>query len=158
MGPERARRAAPPHPPHPRKRRPAPCASPRCRPSVGHPNSAGSWPDPPRTVPGRVNLFGTLAHHPELAHAWLSLAQILIHEGTLTDRQRELVILRTAHRRGGSFVYDRHRAIAGSCGLDTRETAATAQALGEHPWADGELALLEASDALAAGEPLPQPL
>lgn len=108
--------------------------------------------------PGRVNLFGTLAHHPELARAWLSLARVLTHEGLLTDRQRELVVLRTAHRRGGSFVYDRHRQVAAEAGLDAREVAATAAALGEHPWDAGDLALLEASDALAAGDPLPQPL
>ncbi|WP_405497066.1 carboxymuconolactone decarboxylase family protein [Streptomyces sp. NBC_00096] len=108
--------------------------------------------------PGRVNLFGTLAHHPGLAHAWLSLARVLTHEGTLTHRQRELVVLRTAYRRGGSFVYDRHRAVAAEAGLDSREVAATAAALGEHPWDRGDLALLEAADALAAGQPLPQPL
>lgn len=108
--------------------------------------------------PGRVNLFGTLAHHPELAHAWLSLARVLTREGILTDRQRELVVLRTAHRRGGSFVYERHRAVAAGAGLDPREVAATTADLREHPWAEDELALLEAADALAAGDPLPQPL
>ncbi|MFJ7265607.1 carboxymuconolactone decarboxylase family protein [Streptomyces sp. NPDC099050] len=108
--------------------------------------------------PGRVNLFGTLAHHPALAHAWLSLARVLTHEGTLSSRQRELVVLRTAHRRGGSFVFDRHRAVAADAGLDSREVAATAAPLAEHPWCAADLALLETSDALASGEPLPQPL
>ncbi|MFZ3492603.1 carboxymuconolactone decarboxylase family protein [Streptomyces sp. 5.8] len=108
--------------------------------------------------PGRVNLFGTLAHHPGLAHAWLSLARVLTHEGTLTGRQRELVVLRTAHRRGGSFVFDRHSAVAADAGLDSREVAATASLLAEHPWSAADLALLEASDALAAGEPVPQQL
>ncbi|MFF3212725.1 carboxymuconolactone decarboxylase family protein [Streptomyces sp. NPDC002886] len=108
--------------------------------------------------PGRVNLFGTLAHHPALAHAWLSLARVLTHEGTLSSRQRELVVLRTAHRRGGSFVFDRHRAVAADAGLDSGEVAATAAPLAEHPWSAADLALLETSDALAAGEQLPQPL
>ncbi|MFJ5809145.1 carboxymuconolactone decarboxylase family protein [Streptomyces sp. NPDC093093] len=108
--------------------------------------------------PGRVNLFGTLAHHPELARAWLSLARVLTHDGTLSARRRELVVLRTAHRRGGSFVYDRHGAVAADAGLDSREVAATALPLGAHPWAEDELALLEAADALAAGESLSQPL
>ncbi|MFD5889191.1 carboxymuconolactone decarboxylase family protein [Streptomyces sp. NPDC060334] len=108
--------------------------------------------------PGRVNLFGTLAHHPELARAWLSLARVLTHDGTLTARRRELVVLRTAHRRGGSFVYERHGAVSAGAGLDSREVAATALPLDAHPWPEDELALLEASDALAAGDPLPQPL
>lgn len=100
--------------------------------------------------PGRVNLFGTLAHHPELARAWLSLARVLTHDGTLSARRRELVVLCTAHRRGGSFVYDRHGAVAADAGLDSREVAATALPLGAHPWAEDELAPLEAADALAA--------
>lgn len=108
--------------------------------------------------PGRVNLFGTLAHHPELAHAWLSLARVLTHEGTLTDRQRELVVLRTAHQRGGTFVYERHCTVAADAGLDPQEVAATTADLGEHPWGEGDLALLEAADALAAGDPLSPPL
>ncbi|MER5869345.1 carboxymuconolactone decarboxylase family protein [Streptomyces sp. NPDC002044] len=108
--------------------------------------------------PGRVNLFGTLAHHPALARAWLSLARVLTHEGTLTPRQRELVILRTAHRRGGSFVYERHRAVASDAGLTPSETSATAAPPASHPWAADDLALLGACDALAAGEPLPPAL
>lgn len=108
--------------------------------------------------PGRVNLFGTLAHHPALAHAWLALARVLTHEGTLTDRHRELVVLRTAHRRGGTFVYERHRAVAGDAGLTPSETSATADAPSSHPWAADDLALLEACDVLADGAPVPQPL
>ena len=42
--------------------------------------------------PDRENLFGTLAHHPVLAHAWLSLARVLTHEGTLGHRRRELIV------------------------------------------------------------------
>ncbi|MFD3759167.1 carboxymuconolactone decarboxylase family protein [Streptomyces sp. NPDC058622] len=108
--------------------------------------------------PGRVNLFGTLAHHPALAHAWLALARVLTHEGTLPHRQRELVILRTAHSRGGSFVYERHRAVASDAGLTPPETSATAAPPASHPWAADDLALLEACDALAAGAPVPPAL
>lgn len=85
------------------------------------------WPAPLRALladsqkdgAGRVNLFGTLAHHPALAHAWLSLARVLTHEGTLGDRRRELVVLRTAHRLGGTFVHERHRTQAARAGLTT---------------------------------------
>ncbi|MGH1553509.1 hypothetical protein ACRAWF_20670 [Streptomyces sp. L7] len=37
--------------------------------------------DSHRDGPGRENLFGTLAHHPVLAHAWLSLARVLTPRG-----------------------------------------------------------------------------
>ncbi|MFE3264049.1 carboxymuconolactone decarboxylase family protein [Streptomyces sp. NPDC059215] len=107
---------------------------------------------------GRVNLFGTLAHHPALAHAWLSLARVLTHEGTLGDRRRELVVLRTAHRLGGTFVHERHRTQAARAGLTTGEIRAVAADQDTHPWPDEERALLETCDLLAANTPVPEAL
>ncbi|MET8413138.1 ferredoxin [Streptomyces sp. NPDC005195] len=107
---------------------------------------------------GRVNLFGTLAHHPVLAHAWLSLARVLTHEGTLGARRRELVVLRTAHRLGGSFVHERHRAPATEAGLTAEEIRATAAAPDTHPWTQEERTLLETCDLLAANSTLPDGL
>ncbi|MGX1909407.1 ferredoxin [Streptomyces phaeochromogenes] len=105
--------------------------------------------------PGRENLFGTLAHHPALAHAWLSLARVLTHEGTLGHRRRELVVLRTAHRLGAAYVYERHRTPAAQAGLTADEIEATATDPHTHPWAPEELVLLQACDLLAANAPVP---
>ncbi|MGW3934424.1 ferredoxin [Streptomyces phaeochromogenes] len=108
--------------------------------------------------PGRENLFGTLAHHPALAHAWLSLARVLTHEGTLGHRRRELVVLRTAHRLDAAYVYERHRTPAAQAGLTAEEIAATAADPQTHPWAPEELVLLQACDLLAANAPVPDGL
>ncbi|MGW3418748.1 ferredoxin [Streptomyces phaeochromogenes] len=108
--------------------------------------------------PGRENLFGTLAHHPALAHAWLSLARVLTHEGTLGHRRRELVVLRTAHRFDAAYVYERHRAPAAQAGLTAEEIEATATDPQTHPWAPEELVLLQACDLLAANAPVPDGL
>ncbi|MGV9701596.1 carboxymuconolactone decarboxylase family protein [Streptomyces sp. NPDC003483] len=124
------------------------------------------WPAPLRSLladsqkdgAGRVNLFGTLAHHPALAHAWLSLARVLTHEGTLGDRRRELVVLRTAHRLGGTFVHERHRAQAARAGLTPGEIRAVAADRDSHPWPEEERALLETCDLLAANTPVPEAL
>ena len=108
--------------------------------------------------PGRENLFGTLAHHPALAHAWLSLARVLTHEGTLGHRRRELVVLRTAHRLDAAYVYERHRAPAAQAGLTAEEIEATATDPQTHPWAPEELVLLRACDLLAANALVPDGL
>ncbi|MFJ9244537.1 ferredoxin [Streptomyces sp. NPDC101776] len=105
--------------------------------------------------PGRENLFGTLAHHPVLAHAWLSLARVLTHEGTLGHRRRELIVLRVAHRLDASYVHRRHRIPATDAGLTDAEIDATAAGLSTHPWSAQDRALLEAADLLAANSPLP---
>lgn len=104
--------------------------------------------------PGRENLFGTLAHHPALAHAWLSLARVLTHEGTLGHRRRELVILRVAHRLDAPYVHRRHRTPAAEAGLTAVEIEATAADPDTHPWAEEDRALLEAADLLAVNSPV----
>ncbi|MEU5345288.1 (4Fe-4S)-binding protein [Streptomyces sp. NPDC020766] len=108
--------------------------------------------------PGRENLFGTLAHHPALAHAWLSLARVLTHEGTLGHRRRELVVLRTAHRLDAAYVRERHRAPATQAGLTAEEIEATSADPHTHPWPQEELVLLQACDLLAANAPVPDGL
>ncbi|MFJ9893872.1 ferredoxin [Streptomyces sp. NPDC091280] len=124
------------------------------------------WPPVLRTLlsesrqdgPGRENLFGTLAHHPALAHAWLSLARVLTHEGTLGHRRRELTVLRVAHRLDAPYVHQRHRASAAEVGLTAAEIDATAADLDAHPWAGEDRTLLEAADLLAANIPVSEGL
>ncbi|WP_406124110.1 (4Fe-4S)-binding protein [Streptomyces sp. NBC_00989] len=108
--------------------------------------------------PGRENLFGTLAHHPVLAHAWLSLARVLTHEGTLGHRGRELVVLRVAHRLDAPYVHGRHRTRATDAGLTDEEIDATAAGLATHPWQPEDRALLEAADLLAVNASIPEGL
>ncbi|MEV0579432.1 MULTISPECIES: carboxymuconolactone decarboxylase family protein [unclassified Streptomyces] len=140
---------------------------PPARPGPGGPRlvplTPDEWPPSLRTVldssrkdgPGRNNLFGTLAHHLPLAEAWLALARVLTHDGTLGARDRELVVLRTAHLLGCDFVHARHIGQARLAGLDTAETTATALPLDAHPWAPDDLALLRTTDALAAHADVP---
>ncbi|MFD6418507.1 carboxymuconolactone decarboxylase family protein [Streptomyces sp. NPDC060194] len=109
--------------------------------------------------PGREPLFGTLAHHPAVAAAWLGLARTLTHEGTLSARDRELVVLRTAHRLGGAFVWSRHRAHAVERGrLSAAEADATARPTDGCAWPAQDAAVLEAADALVDRADLPDAL
>ncbi|MFJ9380077.1 carboxymuconolactone decarboxylase family protein [Streptomyces sp. NPDC101455] len=108
--------------------------------------------------PGRENLFGTLAHHPVLAHAWLSLARVLTHEGTLGHRRRELIVLRVAHRLDAPYVHGRHRTRAEDAGLTDVEIDATAADLAVHSWQPEDRALLEAADLLAVNSSIPEGL
>ena len=131
------------------------------------PLPAEEWPPALRDLlgessqdgPGRVNLFGTLAHHPPLAEAWLRLAQVLTHQGTLAVRDRELAILRTSHRLCCDFVRARHEAHARSAGLTAADVAATASPdLSAHPWHPADLAVLRTADHLAEQAEVPEPL
>ncbi|MEU6663860.1 carboxymuconolactone decarboxylase family protein [Streptomyces sp. NPDC046821] len=109
--------------------------------------------------PGRVNLFGTLAHHPPLAEAWLRLAQVLTHQGTLAMRDRELAILRTSHLLRCDFVRARHEGHALLAGLDGAEVGATASPdLYTHAWRPADLAVLRTADHVAGQSEVPESL
>lgn len=114
------------------------------------------WPQPLQDVlenskadgTGRENLFGTLAHHPPLAYAWLGLARLLTHDGLLPARTRELVVLRTSHRHGSAYVWARHENHARQTGLHPNEIAAVGAPVADHPWSPDERAILAAVDEL----------
>ncbi|MFJ8822968.1 4Fe-4S domain-containing protein [Streptomyces sp. NPDC102467] len=109
--------------------------------------------------PGRENLFGTLAHHPPLAEAWLHLAQVLTHQGLLEPRLRELAMLRTSHQLRSPYVRARHEGHARDLGVPRAAIAATAAAdPGAYDWSTREAATLRAVDLLAVGTALPEPL
>ncbi|MEV0932815.1 ferredoxin [Streptomyces phaeochromogenes] len=150
--------SSPTHPANPPLHTSTPPRIPPLLPSEWPPVLRSLLADSHADGPGRENLFGTLAHHPALAHAWLSLARVLTHEGTLGHRRRELVVLRTAHRLDAAYVYERHRTPAAQAGLTAEEIAATAADPQTHPWAPEELVLLQACDLLAANAPVPDGL
>ncbi|WP_170155945.1 carboxymuconolactone decarboxylase family protein [Umezawaea tangerina] len=117
------------------------------------------WPRPLQDVlegsradgEGRENLFGTLAHHPPLAYAWLGLVRLLTHDGLLPARTRELAVLRTSHRLGSAYVWARHAEHAAPLtGLTGAETAAVGGPVADHLWSAADRAVLEAVDELVA--------
>jgi 4-carboxymuconolactone decarboxylase len=99
---------------------------------------------------GSLNIFATLARHPELFKAWLPFGGYLLTAGTLSGRDRELLILRTALNCDSPYEWGQHVRISLAGGID-RETidrvAAGPQAPG---WSGPESALLRAADELHA--------
>ncbi|WP_324603827.1 MULTISPECIES: ferredoxin [unclassified Streptomyces] len=131
------------------------------------PLPAADWPPALRELldasrqdgSGRENLFGTLAHHPALAEAWLRLAHVLTHQGLLEPHLRELALLRTSHRLRSPYVRARHEGHACDLGVSPAAVAATAaEDLGAYDWSPREEAVLHAADLLAVGTALPEPL
>ncbi len=97
-----------------------------------------------------ANLFGTLAHHPELARRALRLGRVFLFEGTLDPRVREIAILRTAWRTGAEYEWGQHTLLGRAVGLtdgEIRELMTPALVGG---WADLERAVVDAVDDLCA--------
>jgi 4-carboxymuconolactone decarboxylase len=66
------------------------------------------------------NLFATLVRHPGLFRRWLPFGGKLL-AGRLPDRDRELLILRTAWRCGSDYEWTQHQSIARDAGVTPPE-------------------------------------
>lgn len=98
---------------------------------------------------GRVfNVFKTLAHHPKLMKRWLPLGNHLLFKTSLSPRDRELLILRTAWLARADYEWGQHVVIAEREGLTRAEVARIAEGPEAAGWTPGEAALLRAADEL----------
>jgi len=62
---------------------------------------------------GRVfNIFKTLAHHPDLARRWMVFANHILGKSTLSERDRELLILRIGYLCQSGYEWGQHVQIA----------------------------------------------
>jgi alkylhydroperoxidase family enzyme len=97
---------------------------------------------------GQLNIFATLARHPELLEAWLPYGTYLLTEGTLSARDRELLILRTAVNCESPYEWGQHVRIAMAGGIDRETIGRVAEGAGASGWSESEAALLRAADEL----------
>jgi 4-carboxymuconolactone decarboxylase len=98
-----------------------------------------------------LNLFGTLAHRPSLLSLVNALGGKLMFDALLGDRERELVILRTAAHARCTYEIGAHRALGATAGLGGAEIAAALDPQARHAWAPADAALLRVADEVAAG-------
>lgn len=108
-------------------------------------------PVPPFRTEGRpkaLNLLGVLAQHPDLALAFNTFNGHVLSGSTLTERQRELIVLRVAHLRRAEYEWRQHAVLAGDVGIDEAEVAGVAEGPRAASWSELEGAILAAVDGL----------
>jgi alkylhydroperoxidase family enzyme len=101
-------------------------------------------------APKALNALGTLAHHPQLAHAFHSFNGHILTTTTLTPRQRELLVLRVGHVRGAEYEWKQHVVVGRQAGLSDDEIACIADGPDAERWAPIDAAMLRAVDELLA--------
>jgi 4-carboxymuconolactone decarboxylase len=106
---------------------------------------AGLLPEDRRNAQDAGNLLGTLVHHPELTRAFLRFNGYLLMSSTLPARERELIILRVAHRRGCAYEWIHHVKLGKKAGLSDADIAAVQAG---DPTDEFDRALLNAVDEL----------
>jgi alkylhydroperoxidase family enzyme len=98
---------------------------------------------------GRVlNIFRTLAHHPELMRRWLVFGNHVLGKSTLPERERELAILRVGFRCRSEYEWGQHVLIAKRCGISDDEISRVAAGPSAPGWSERDAALLRAADEL----------
>src|SRR5690606_35190889 len=71
--------------------------------------------------PKGLGVLGTFANHPALIRAYHTFNGHLLFATTLSERQRELLVLRVAHRRDCAYEWAQHAVLAGDVGITADE-------------------------------------
>lgn len=98
--------------------------------------------------PRAVNALATLAGYPALARGFLTFNRHLLYGARVTDRVRELVVLRVAWRWRCRYEWFQHAALGELAGLSTEEVERVAAGPDHPDWPPGDAALLRLVDEL----------
>ena len=114
------------------------------------PPNAKYAPLPTEDRPKGRNVLGTWAHHPELAQAYFTLNGHVLMTTTLSERQRELLVLRVAAVRKSGYEWAQHVFVGRDVGLTDEEIGRIAYGPDAPFWSDLDAAMLRAVDELIA--------
>lgn len=95
-----------------------------------------------------LNIFATLVRAPGLYRRWAPFGGKLLRGGKLPERDRELVILRTALRCACAYEWGQHVGIARAAGLRDEEILRVADGAAADGWSAHDRALIAAVDEL----------
>lgn len=95
-----------------------------------------------------LNVHGLMANHPQLLNAWWNYRNYSVKGGDLSQRDRELVILRVAFHTGAWYEWASHVDRGQQVGLSLDEINRVAVGPGAAHWTARETALLTAVDEL----------
>ncbi|HEY5760212.1 MAG TPA: carboxymuconolactone decarboxylase family protein [Steroidobacter sp.] len=97
----------------------------------------------------KFNVVLTLAHHPQLASAFMGYYKTLLEQSTVPLRLRELVTLRVALLQKSEYEWTQHVVISKQVGFGDEHIEAIRQGPTASLWSDLESAALQAVDQLA---------
>lgn len=98
--------------------------------------------------PKALSVLGTMAHHPALAKAFFTFNGHILGTSTLTERQRELLIMRVAAVRKCGYEWAQHLFMARDVGLTDEEIGRIAYGPDAPFWTESEAAMLRSVDEL----------
>jgi len=94
------------------------------------------------------NIHKTLAHSPDMLKAWMGFAEHVLLQSSLSDRDREIVILRIAWNAQSEYEWGMHAMVARRVGMSEDDIAAAVEGPESDHWAAHERALVKAVDEI----------
>lgn len=120
-----------------------------------HPIHEDDWSDAKKEALGQqrirgnvANIFRTLANHEKLAKRWMVFANHILFKSTLSDRDREILILRIGWLCQSEYEWGQHVIIAKNAGLSDEDIAAVKEGATASSWSEHESLLIKAADEL----------
>ncbi|OMC38776.1 carboxymuconolactone decarboxylase [Mycobacterium sp. GA-1841] len=105
-------------------------------------------PMPTTDRPKALNVLGAMAHHPALAQAYFTFNGHLLSGTTLSERHRELLVMRVAALRKCGYEWAQHLFVARDAGLTDEEIGRIAYGPEAPFWDKLEAGMLWAVDEL----------
>ncbi len=93
-----------------------------------------------------LNIHRMMAHHPDLLKAWMPFRNHVVGSSSLSPRQRELIILRTAHNCQADYEWQHHVERGLAAGLSQGEIDRVREGPCAGGWQADEVAVLKAVD------------
>ena len=103
---------------------------------------------PPAEGVQSINIIRTLSQHPPLMEAWGPFGGYILRGSTLPDRDREMLILRTAWLNRAEYEWGHHSRSAKAAGMTDEEIRNIAVGENAGPWSSFERYLLRAATEL----------
>ncbi len=95
-----------------------------------------------------LNIFRTMANHPDLMRRWMVFANHILSKSTLPERERELAILRIGWLCQAGYEWGQHVRIGLDAGLTQVEIDRIPAGSSAEGWSALDQALLDATDEL----------
>ncbi|MFB4297578.1 carboxymuconolactone decarboxylase family protein [Actinomadura sp. NTSP31] len=102
-------------------------------------------------APPLPSILGLFARHPRLGASWLAFSGMLLDDGTLDPRDRELLILRVGWRTRCRYQWAQHVGMAQAAGLAPEQVAAVPEGAAAEIWTERDRDILRAVDQLVDG-------
>lgn len=95
-----------------------------------------------------LNVFRTLANHPDLLRRWMVFTNHVMFKSTLPQRVRELLILRVGFLCGSEYEWGVHAMMARQSGMSDEDLRAIQAGPGSTALNESERLLMQATDEL----------